>query len=78
MIHCPDREQLELLLANRLADTVRDELELHVEDCDACHQTLEALTNATVWDLEPRHHLRRERLKQVLGRSPGGVEGLRA
>jgi eukaryotic-like serine/threonine-protein kinase len=50
---CPDREQLERLLANRLVDTERDELELHVEDCAACQQTLEALTNATLWDLEP-------------------------
>ena len=54
MTFCPDREQLDLLLTKRLADTVREELELHVEDCAACQQTLEALSNATLWDLEPR------------------------
>ena len=54
MTTCPDRGQLELLLANRLTDTERDELERHVEDCALCQQTLEALTNSTVWNLEPR------------------------
>jgi hypothetical protein len=38
---CPDREQLELLLTKRLADTARDELETHVEDCSDCQQVLE-------------------------------------
>jgi len=54
MTHCPDSAQLELLLDNRLADTERDELELHVEGCAACQQTLEELTDATMWDQEPR------------------------
>ncbi len=40
---CPDREQLELLLAKRLADTARDELEMHVEDCDSCQQVARAV-----------------------------------
>jgi hypothetical protein len=53
---CPDREKFDLLLANRLAVTERDELEQHVEDCAACQPTPDALTNnATLWDLEPWH-----------------------
>jgi len=44
---CPDRDQLELLLENRLVDTDRDALELHVEGCAGCQQVLEALTAAT-------------------------------
>ncbi len=47
---CPEREQLELLLAKRLAETARDELEMHVEDCDACQQVLELLTEFTDWE----------------------------
>ena len=47
---CPDRDQLELLLAKRLADTARDELEMHVEDCEACQQVLELLTEFTDWE----------------------------
>ncbi len=54
MTNCPNRKQLELLLTNGFTETVREEMELHVEDCAACQQTLEALTNATLWDLEPR------------------------
>ena len=54
MTNCPNRKQLELLLTNGFTETVREELELHVEDCAACQQKLEALTNATLWDLEPR------------------------
>jgi serine/threonine protein kinase len=49
-VPCPSREQLELLLANRLVDAVRDELEMHVETCDACLQVLELLTRATEWE----------------------------
>ncbi len=54
MTHCPDSAQLELLLDNRLADAERVELERHVEGCAACQQTLEGLTEATMWDQEPR------------------------
>ena len=50
MMACPDREQLELLLAKGLADTARDELEMHVEDCDACQQVLELLTEFSNWE----------------------------
>ncbi len=39
---------------NGLADTERDELERHVESCPDCQQTLEELTDATMWDHEPR------------------------
>ena len=52
---CPDREQLELLLAKRLAETVRDELEMHVEDCCACQQVLELLTDGTFFEPAPQH-----------------------
>ena len=47
---CPERDQLELLLAKRLAETAREELETHVEDCDACQQVLELLTEFTDWE----------------------------
>jgi hypothetical protein len=39
MSHCPDRDQLELLLASRLDDTSRDLLESHVEACNSCQLT---------------------------------------
>ena len=52
---CPDREQLELLLAKRLAETARDELEMHVEDCCACQQVLELLTDGTFFEPAPQH-----------------------
>ncbi len=55
MMACPDREQLELLLAKRLADTAREELEMHVEDCEACQRTLEDLTDGASWGLDPTH-----------------------
>ena len=56
MLACPDREQLELLLAKRLAETARDELEMHVEDCDACQQTLDELTDGTFFEAGPLHY----------------------
>ena len=54
MTFCPDREQLDRLLTNRLDESVREELERHVEDCALCQQTLDELTSGTLWDLEPR------------------------
>jgi hypothetical protein len=36
MMACPERDQLDLLLAKRLADTAREELKMHVEGCAAC------------------------------------------
>jgi len=53
MMACPDREQLKFLLANRLADTARDELEMHVEDCDACQETLDQLTDGSFFEPAP-------------------------
>ena len=54
---CPDRHLLERLLNNRLADTERDELELHVQDCDTCQQTLEDLTDDTILGSGLRHEV---------------------
>ena len=53
MSHCPDRDRLERLLDHRLVDTELDEMEQHVEGCATCQQTLEELTDARGWDLEP-------------------------
>jgi eukaryotic-like serine/threonine-protein kinase len=47
---CPRREQLELLLAKRLDDAIRDLLEAHVEDCESCQRLLEVLTASTDWE----------------------------
>jgi hypothetical protein len=44
MIACPDRSQFELLLAKQLDDTARDDVEIHVENCDDCQQVLEQIT----------------------------------
>jgi WD40 repeat protein/tRNA A-37 threonylcarbamoyl transferase component Bud32 len=56
MKRCPDRDLLERLLNNRLADTELDELDPHVRGCASCQQTLEELTDDTLW----RSELRRE------------------
>jgi tetratricopeptide (TPR) repeat protein/tRNA A-37 threonylcarbamoyl transferase component Bud32 len=50
MTPCPNRDQLELLLAKRLDHTIRDHVELHVESCEACQQMLEVLTGSTDWE----------------------------
>ena len=63
MKDCPNRVQLERLLAKGLEDAERDQLELHVEDCAACQHELELLTAAmdseppltATMDLERRH-----------------------
>jgi hypothetical protein len=52
MSHCPPRDSLERLLANGLAGTDRDELEQHVEFCEACQQVLELLTTAADWEMK--------------------------
>jgi serine/threonine protein kinase len=54
MTPCPDREQLELLLEDRLTGAARNELEMHVEDCDSCQRMLELLTRLTLWGLRRR------------------------
>ena len=69
MNHCPDRDQLELLLAKRLADTARDDIEMHVENCAACQRTLDVLTDSTDCCLESR----REVLNTVAGSEPSLV-----
>jgi tRNA A-37 threonylcarbamoyl transferase component Bud32 len=55
MMACPDRAQLELLLANRLVESARDELEMHVEACGPCQQTLEELTDGSFFEPAPLH-----------------------
>jgi tetratricopeptide (TPR) repeat protein len=40
---CPSLEQFRCLLAEQLSDADRDEIEAHVEGCDACQRTLEEL-----------------------------------
>ena len=52
MTTCPDRDQLEQLLENRLGDTELNELEQHVEGCSLCQRTLDELTDATNWGLD--------------------------
>ena len=52
--HCPDRDLLERLLNNRL-DTELDELDRHVKGCASCQQTLDELTDDTIWKSDPRH-----------------------
>src|SRR5262245_5424737 len=44
MRHCPSAEQLQALLADRLAGPEAEAVEAHVESCPACQQTLEQLT----------------------------------
>ncbi len=52
MKECPDRDLLERLLDNRLAGTELDELDRHVRDCASCQQTLETLTDDSLWKSE--------------------------
>ena len=47
MNDCPPRDCLLRYLNNHLNGTERDQLELHVENCAACQQVLEALTENT-------------------------------
>ncbi len=75
MTRRPDIAQLELLLDNSLADTERDELERHVEGCAARQQTLEGLTDATIWAPEPRQH-RCRRFRSISALWPGRTRQL--
>jgi hypothetical protein len=52
MKYCPDRDLLKRLVNNGLDDTELDETEQHVEGCAACQQTLEELTENTMWRLQ--------------------------
>jgi hypothetical protein len=52
--HCPDRDLLERLLTNALLDTELDLLDRHVKGCASCQQTLEELTDDTIWKSGPR------------------------
>jgi WD40 repeat protein/tetratricopeptide (TPR) repeat protein len=54
MNQCPDQELLERLLDNRLAGTELDELDRHVKACASCQQTLETLTDDSLWKSELR------------------------
>jgi WD40 repeat protein len=57
MKHCPDRDLLERLLSHGLVDTELDELDRHVRGCDSCQQTLEELSDDTIWSSELRHEV---------------------
>ncbi len=57
MSHCPDRNLLERLLADRLDDAELGGVENHVRDCASCQQTLEELTADTVWRSELREEI---------------------
>jgi eukaryotic-like serine/threonine-protein kinase len=50
---CPDRDQLEIILADFRGDGVPEELERHVEACAACQQALEAMTAVPDWSVNP-------------------------
>src|SRR5262249_8765730 len=50
MMPCPDMLTLRSLLDERLSPARRDEIELHVETCIVCEQTLEQMTREdTPW-----------------------------
>ncbi len=51
MNHCPDRDLFKRLLNNRLSDTELDELDQHVRGCASCQQTLEDLSDDSIWSL---------------------------
>src|SRR5947209_11895749 len=44
---CPSLDELQKLLANDLAGARGEELETHIDLCDACQRVLEQLTDAT-------------------------------
>jgi hypothetical protein len=46
---CPERRQLEQLLAQHISDAERTALERRVEECGACQQALEELTRVHLW-----------------------------
>ncbi|MBI3461487.1 MAG: zf-HC2 domain-containing protein, partial [Planctomycetes bacterium] len=47
MQNCPNTDQLQLLLADELDDRQRAPLEMHLEKCSACQESLEQLTRDT-------------------------------
>ncbi len=51
MKSCPDRDLFKRLLNNRLGDTELDELDQHVRGCASCQQTLEDLSDDSIWSL---------------------------
>lgn len=46
MTHCPDREELELLINDLLTPPQSERVASHVDTCDLCRQTLDELTQA--------------------------------
>jgi eukaryotic-like serine/threonine-protein kinase len=54
---CPDRDLLERLVNGRLVDTELDEMDRHVKGCASCQQTLEELTDDSIWKSGPRHEV---------------------
>jgi hypothetical protein len=78
MEQCPDRDLLERLLNDRLADTEFDELDRHLKGCASRQQTLEQLTDDPVWGTELRHELSLAFADTDLGRTvdrPGVMAG---
>jgi WD40 repeat protein/serine/threonine protein kinase/tetratricopeptide (TPR) repeat protein len=76
MTACPDREELERLVTNRLAESVRDELEMHVEHCAACQQVLDRLTEFTDWEPTRTRDGDRSSIHNSAGEPPAGALGL--
>jgi hypothetical protein len=54
MTQCPDRDLLERLLSDRLADTEVETVEHHIQDCASCQQILEELSGDATWRAELR------------------------
>ncbi len=81
MSDCPDRDLLERLLDNRLADTELDELDRHVKGCASCQQALEELTDDRRWISELRHEVTQLSAATELERAgdpPGVTDGATA
>jgi serine/threonine protein kinase len=74
MKHCPEPDQLERLLNNRLDDAELDDLDRHVRGCSAYQQTLEELTADTLWDSTFRAALPGLAI-DPLGRSAAATDG---
>ncbi len=56
MTRCPGQDQLDRLLAEELPPAERSAVEVHIEQCAHCQQTLEQLTHDPVVDTAARVH----------------------
>ncbi len=80
MNDCPDRNLLERLLNDRLADTELDGVEHHVQVCASCQQTLQELSDDGIWRSELRNEIslllddaETERVVDPLGMTAGAT-----